>query len=843
MRIPSFSPHDSVNKRIFRAAFAVALATVVVKASTIVKDLAVAHSFGRSDNLDAFLFAFMLPAFVLNLIVGAVSTALVPVLVEVKQKDGIQAGQKLLSSVMAITGVVLCLAALLLASSAHLYLPYLAHSFSPQKQLLTRDFLYLLAPWLVFSGLSTFMASVLNAIEKFAVPAMVPILTPLAIMACIALWRSPSSGFALVVGTVAGSFLEAVFLYSLARIHRIAGGLRWHGLDPQVRAVVSQTGPMMAGALLMGATPLVDQSMAAMLGAGSISALSYGSKITTGLLAIGATALGTATLPYFSRMAADSNWQGCRHTLKRYSLLVLSVTIPLTALLMIFSRPLVKLLFQRGAFTSGDTDIVSRVQMFFCLQIPFYVLAMLFVRFISSARRNDFLMYASGINLVVNIVMNLALMRIWGVAGIALSTSIVSVGSLLFLCACSLRLLSRYHRPVTAPLQEKLCRLTLVISTLEGGGAERVMSDLASEWAEQGKVVTILTLDEFDAPAYFLHPAVKLNKVNLPRRWPSGVQWFLKKFWRLPALRRAIRESEPDLIIAFMPRPAVLTLLATRLMRIPVVVSERANPKLYKVGFFWGSMRRALYPFAAGLVVETQATLECFKQMIKIKGYVIPNFLRPHDGFATRKLNSDKDSDGHVLAAMGRLVEQKGFDLLLEAFARIAGQHPDWSLEILGSGPLESPLKLQAAKLGLQERVRFLGQVSDPFPILRRADLFAFSSRFEGYGLALAEAMACGLPVISFDCPSGPGDIIRHNVDGLLVPAEDISAMATALNRLMGNPQERARLAGRAPEVLERFNKKKVLALWSQVFKDTIQGDSLSPPPPVIIEPILNRKK
>ena len=453
MRTPFLTPHDSVNKRIFRAAFAVALATVVVKAGTTVKDLAVAHSFGRGDSLDAFLFAFMLPAFALNLIVGAVSTALVPVLVEVRQKDGIQAGQKLLSSVMAITGIVLFLVALLLAFSAHLYLPYLGHSFSPGKQLLTREFLYLLAPWLVFSGLSTFMASVLNAIEKFAVPAMVPILTPLAIIVCIALWTRPSSGFALAVGTVAGSFLEAVFLYSLARNHQIAGGLRWHGFDPQVRAVLSQTGPTMAGALLLGATPLVDQSMAAMLGSGNISALSYGSKVTTGLLAIGATALGTATLPYFSKMAAESDWHGCRHTLKRYSTLVLSASIPLTALLIVFSRPLVKLLFQRGAFTSVDTDVVSRVQVFYCLQIPFYVLAMLFVRFISAARRNDFLMYAAGMNLVVNIVMNLILMKIWGVAGIALSTSIVSIVSLLFLCTCSLRLLSRHPRAVPEVVQ------------------------------------------------------------------------------------------------------------------------------------------------------------------------------------------------------------------------------------------------------------------------------------------------------------------------------------------------------------------------------------------------------
>ena len=443
MRRPFLTPHDSINKRIFRAALAVALATVAVKAGTAVKDLAVAHSFGRGDSLDAFLFAFMLPSFALNLVVGAVAAALVPVLVETRQKYGVPAGQQLLSSVMLLTGAALLAVALLLALPARLYLPWLAHSFPAQKQLLTREFLYFLAPWLVLSGLATFMACVLNTIEKFAVPALVPILTPTLVLFCIAVWTRPSSGFALALGTVAGSFLEAAFLYYLARKHQILGALRWHGFDPRVRAVLSQTSPMMAGCLLMGATPVVDQFMAAMLGSGNVSALSYGSKVPAGLLAIGATALGTATLPYFSRMVADNDWQGCRHSLKRYSALMLSVSIPLTVVLIAFSKPLVRLLFQRGAFTSLDTDVVSQVQACYSLQIPCYVLCMLFVRFISSVRRNDLLMYGAVANLVVDVVMNLILMRVWGVAGIALSTSIVTLISFSFLSVSSFRVLNR----------------------------------------------------------------------------------------------------------------------------------------------------------------------------------------------------------------------------------------------------------------------------------------------------------------------------------------------------------------------------------------------------------------
>jgi len=160
-------------------------------------------------------------------------------------------------------------------------------------------------------------------------------------------------------------------------------------------------------------------------------------------LSVGALALSTATLPYFSRMVAANDFAGCRHTLKRYSLLVAAVTVPFTLLIIAFSRPIVRVLFQRGAFTSADTELVSWVQVCYAIQIPFYVCSMLFVRFISSIRRNDVLMYASAINLVLDVVLNLVLMRVWHVAGIALSTSIVYVISFLMISIWSVRYLAR----------------------------------------------------------------------------------------------------------------------------------------------------------------------------------------------------------------------------------------------------------------------------------------------------------------------------------------------------------------------------------------------------------------
>src|SRR5947209_6739091 len=432
---------DSVNKKSFRSALIVGSLSVVARTATIFKEQVVARFFGRGDSFDAFLIAFLLPSFVLTLVMGALGSAMVPVLLETHRKQGHEATERLLSAMVLISGVVLIAIALLLAIFAPYYLPYLAHGFSPAKVALTRKLLYFLLPWLVFSGMTMFAAFVLNAGERFALPALAPLLTPLITIAFVGIGAKVAGPFALAAGTMVGSLLEAAVLFHLLRMHGVRLRLEWKGLDPNVRAVLIQYAPLMAGALLVGSTPVVDQAMAAMLPSGSVSALSYGNKLISGIVAIGANALGTALLPYFSRMAVEHDWQGCRQTLKRYFGIILLATVPLTLVLIQFSHPIVKLLFQRGAFSRADTELVSWVQICYAIQIPFNMLGILFVRFISAVRRNDLLMYVTAVNLLADVVLNLVLMKKWGVAGIALSTSLVCMISFLLMAGLSVWLL------------------------------------------------------------------------------------------------------------------------------------------------------------------------------------------------------------------------------------------------------------------------------------------------------------------------------------------------------------------------------------------------------------------
>jgi glycosyltransferase involved in cell wall biosynthesis len=177
---------------------------------------------------------------------------------------------------------------------------------------------------------------------------------------------------------------------------------------------------------------------------------------------------------------------------------------------------------------------------------------------------------------------------------------------------------------------------------------------------------------------------------------------------------------------------------------------------------------------------------------------------------------------------MGRLHPQKGFDLLLQAFGQIQAKYPDWHLTILGEGAMRGELEQLRAKLGLIDRVHLPGAVTNVNDYLRQADIFVLSSRFEGFPMAVCEAMACGLPVIATDCLSGPREIIQDGIDGMLVRVDDVESLASGLERLMSDPVYRQQLAQAAPQVLERFGLERVMGMWTDAIKQVIEERSRS---------------
>ena len=193
-------------------------------------------------------------------------------------------------------------------------------------------------------------------------------------------------------------------------------------MTPEFRRVMEQYTPMIAGSILMSATVLVDQSMAALLPRGSVATLGYANNITFFIQSVAYVSLSTAVLPFFSQMIARNDWAAISHTLRTWSSLILIVTIPVTIALLLGSGFVVRVAYQRGSFSSADTLAVARVLRFYLLQIPFYVMASLVVRVISSMRANVVLMWVTLGNLILKFGLNFLLLRYMGVSGIALAT-------------------------------------------------------------------------------------------------------------------------------------------------------------------------------------------------------------------------------------------------------------------------------------------------------------------------------------------------------------------------------------------------------------------------------------
>jgi len=203
--------------------------------------------------------------------------------------------------------------------------------------------------------------------------------------------------------------------------------------------------PNVIGVVVLGSTTLVDQAMAATLAPGSVAALGYGNKVVVLILVLGGVAIKTAVLPFYSKMVVERDWAGVRHTVKTFSLLSLIASIPITILLFMFSTPVVRLLFERGAFSHGDTVLIGQVQAMYALQIPAFVLTCIIAPLISSLRANHLLMWSAFISLPLNIALDYVLIQYLDVAGIALSTTLIYVVSWIYLTVFSYRIIRKHE--------------------------------------------------------------------------------------------------------------------------------------------------------------------------------------------------------------------------------------------------------------------------------------------------------------------------------------------------------------------------------------------------------------
>jgi len=363
----------------------------------------------------------------------------------------------------------------------------------------------------------------------------------------------------------------------------------------------------------------------------------------------------------------------------------------------------------------------------------------------------------------------------------------------------------------------------IFISSLSGGGAERVAANTANAWVARGDKVTIITLAPVSEDFYPLDSAVRRIGLNLLSSSNSSVSGVFANIRRVWCLRRELKMLKPDVLIGMETSANIIAVLANGWMSCCVIVSERIYPPMSLVSSIWWPLRRWVYPHASVVLALTEESREwLIRNCPGSNVVVIPNAVQ----FPLPDGNSCIDPDQiiaenqRIILAVGRLVPQKGFDMLVKAFSQIAGSHSGWDLVILGEGKERKNLLSEISDMGLSNRIFLPGSAGNISQWYQRAEIFVMSSRFEGFPNTLTEAMAHRLAVISFDCDTGPRDLIRHEVDGLLVTPGDVSELASGLSLLIKDEVLLKRYAARAVEVHDRFSMDRILNLWDEVIAD-----------------------
>ena len=369
-------------------------------------------------------------------------------------------------------------------------------------------------------------------------------------------------------------------------------------------------------------------------------------------------------------------------------------------------------------------------------------------------------------------------------------------------------------------------RILIVISSLAGGGAERVAADLGRYLLDRGRHVMMLTLTGDQPDHYYIPAEIRRERIETRHVAPSSLHRARLAFARLLTLRRKILALDPDMVVSFVDQTNVRTILSLLGSRVPVIVSERVHPGQNPLSPLWQFARRTTYPLASAVTVQTDDGADWFRRFTRVKGaVVIPNATRFDCDVQAAAGAQPPATPRPLILGMGRLAAQKGFDLLVQAFGRSGLAEAGWRLAILGEGPERKVLEGQAITLGLAGSVSLPGYVRDVGSWLRCADMFVLSSRFEGFPNALLEAMQVGVPSISFDCRSGPRELIQHGVNGCLVRPGDVDALADQMRLLGLDSGLRARLGAEATTVNETFSPARIYSRWLDLIDTVAAGE------------------
>lgn len=359
----------------------------------------------------------------------------------------------------------------------------------------------------------------------------------------------------------------------------------------------------------------------------------------------------------------------------------------------------------------------------------------------------------------------------------------------------------------------KLC--FFVSDITHTGGIERVTSNLIYQFSKDRKDIDIDVVSQFKSGDKIWYNFDGCNIKFLSNKnydaKPHSVERMIKMFSNALSVRKFFKKNKYDLIIA-QSFPNVFLLFLSGISMCNVIAAEHVYYDYYSDIF--KKIRIYIYKKCRKIIVLTSLDKKCYDAHCKSEHTV----LIPNPVIVPYYSNSPLENKQAI--AMGRIQHQKGFDTLIDAFVMVHEKHPDWVVNIYGDGNDKEKIAKYITDKGMDNIVILKGRTDNVPGVMEDASFFILSSRFEGFGMVIAEAMSQGLPAVSFDCPTGPSDIIKTNVNGILVENQNIKALADAICYMIEHPYERKEMGKRALNSVKDFSGESVAQKWYKLFEE-----------------------
>ncbi|TXN35972.1 virulence factor MviN [Flagellimonas hymeniacidonis] len=434
---------DYLKNPVSRNIILIGVLTMFAKGFGFFKETIIASTYGLSEILDTFYIAVLIPNFINNVFLSALGSVFIPNYVR-ESKISKNLGPFQANGFVITAGISL----IFIVISVLVTDVYVEHFFTGHTdiyyQLIKTQFYYI-SPCILLWGISSLISKLLNLNDEFTIPVISGVLIPLSILSAIFIWRDSSPEIALAVGTLVGSFLQLSVLLMIASRKKILVLGVPNFKSKNVKLMFAQLPAKVSSGFLTGLLPVTDQFFAAQLAIGSIAALNFGLKVPALLTTIAIVAINSVLLPFFSKLAVESEKKAFTALFKIIRHLFL-ISLTITIMFVAFSNSIVELLFERNSFTSENTEIVGKIQTIFLIYVPFTISGMVLVNFLTSINKNNFMALVSFIGATFNIILDIIFMKLYGVYGIAICTTCVVIIRFLILLKYTVKLNNRVNK-------------------------------------------------------------------------------------------------------------------------------------------------------------------------------------------------------------------------------------------------------------------------------------------------------------------------------------------------------------------------------------------------------------